>query len=94
MQLSRLVRESLLATSAVFVTLIATPRSAFSQQRRGDIHGTIAGTGGPVIGARVAIERPPRLAVADDRGAYTLRGVPVGGYELVVTALGYKPARR
>jgi iron complex outermembrane receptor protein len=37
---------------------------------------------------------PPRVAVADNRGAYTLRGIPAGGYEIVVTALGYKPARQ
>jgi iron complex outermembrane receptor protein len=89
----RPLRAVLPATSAALLCAVAVPRSLTAQQRLGSLHGTITGTGGPVIGARVAIERPPRVAVADDRGTYTLRGVPAGGYEIVVTALGYKPAR-
>src|SRR5690349_1174290 len=88
----RLLRISVVATSAVLVASIAP--SALAQQRLGAVHGRITGVAGPVIGARVSIDIPPRVAVTDDRGNYTLRGIPAGGYEIVVTALGYKPSRR
>ncbi|HKW47943.1 MAG TPA: TonB-dependent receptor [Gemmatimonadaceae bacterium] len=80
----------ILAASAALA--LAVPASA--QQGKGSVHGTITGPTGPVMGARVSIERPPRVAIVDERGEYTLRGVPAGGYEIVVTALGYKPARQ
>jgi iron complex outermembrane receptor protein len=86
--LSRVV----LAASAILSVAASQPATA--QQRQGSVHGIVTGTSGPVIGARVSIERPPRIAIADDRGGYTLRAIPVGGYEIVVTALGYKPARQ
>jgi iron complex outermembrane receptor protein len=86
--LSRVV----LAASAILSVAASQPATA--QQRQGSVHGIVTGTTGPVIGARVSIERPPRIAIADDRGGYTLRAIPVGGYEIVVTALGYKPARQ
>ena len=47
-----------------------------------------------MVGARVAVERPARVVIADERGNYVLRGLPAGHYEVVVTALGYKPGRR
>lgn len=79
--------------AAAVVTVVASPRRA-AAQRAGDVHGRVTGASGPVIGARVAIETPARVAIADDRGDYTLRSLPAGHYEVVVTALGYKPARR
>lgn len=79
--------------AAAVVTVVASPRHA-AAQRAGDVHGRVTGASGPVIGARVAIETPARVAIADDRGDYTLRSLPAGQYEVVVTALGYKPARR
>ena len=79
--------------AAAVVTVVASPRHAVAQ-RAGDVHGRVTGASGPVIGARVAIETPARVAIADDRGDYTLRSLPAGHYEVVVTALGYKPARR
>ena len=92
MHLPRPLRASVVATSAILVASIAP--LALAQQRLGTIHGRITGVSGSVIGARVAIDIPPRVAVADDRGNYTLRNLPAGGYEIVVTALGYKPARQ
>jgi len=73
--------------------LVVLPPNA-AAQRTGDIHGRVTSATGAVIGARVAIERPARVVIADERGDYTLRGLPAGHYEVVVTALGYKPARR
>jgi iron complex outermembrane receptor protein len=73
--------------------LAVLPRRA-EAQRTGDIHGRVTSATGAVIGARVAIERPARVVIADERGDYTLRSLPAGHYEVVVTALGYRPARR
>src|SRR2546423_11621314 len=81
------------AAFLIGLTVAAAPRDALAQ-RLGDVHGRITGAHGPIIGARVAIETPARVAIADERGAYTLRGIPAGGYEVLVTALGYKAARR
>ncbi|MFL5616019.1 MAG: TonB-dependent receptor [Gemmatimonadaceae bacterium] len=74
--------------------LAVAPHSVTAQQRLGDVRGRITTVGTPVIGARVAIEMPPRVAIADERGSYALRGLPAGNYDVVVTAIGYKSARR
>src|SRR5512138_2905400 len=79
---------------AVAVTVVVGSPRMVAAQQAGDVHGRVSGTSGAVIGARVAIERPARVAIADERGDYTLRGLPPGHYDVVVTALGYKPARR
>ena len=88
----RSLRSRLTLALAVAV-LVATSRSA-AAQRTGDIRGRITSATGTVIGARVAIEIPARVAIVDERGDYTLRGLPAGHYDVLVTALGYKPARR
>src|SRR4051812_41181271 len=80
--------------AALAITILAASPQIGAAQRTGDIRGRISSASGAVIGARVAIERPARVASADDRGTYTLRSLPVGHYEVLVTALGYKPARR
>ncbi|AHG89494.1 TonB-dependent receptor [Gemmatirosa kalamazoonensis] len=48
----------------------------------------------PLASARVAVESPARVAVTDAAGGYVLRDLPTGRYELLVTALGYRPVRR
>ena len=85
--------SSHLAATLVLSALVAAPRGA-AAQRGGDVHGRVSSASGAVIGARVAIDIPPRVAMADERGDYLLRGLPAGHYDVVVTALGYKPARR
>jgi len=77
----------------VGLPLAFAPRVSKAQSL-GDIRGRVIGASGAVFGARVSIEIPPRVAITDDRGTYILRGVPAGHYEVLVTALGYKPARR
>jgi len=87
--LARLVTPTAtLLASAVLST------TAHGQQRLGVVQGTVTGAGAPVTGARVAIETPARVAISDDRGAYALRGLPAGRYQVVVTALGFEPAVR
>ncbi len=75
------------------LALVISPSLVAAQQRLGSVSGRVTGAYGPTIGARVAIEMPPRVAVTDDRGSYTLRGLPAGRYDMVVTALGFQPAR-
>ena len=75
------------------VALVLAPQVS-KAQGSGEARGRIIGPSGAVFGARVAIETPPRVAISDDQGLYILRGLPAGHYEVLVTALGYKPARR
>jgi len=82
-----------LALALAMTFSVASARSA-AAQRTGDIHGRVSGASGTVAGARVAIDIPPRVTIVDERGEFTLRSLPAGHYEVVVTALGYKPARR
>lgn len=82
-----------LATAVVVSIFSLAPRSVMAQ-RLGDVSGRITAAGSPVPGARVAIEMPPRFAIADERGSYILRGLPAGNYDIVVTALSYKSAHR
>ncbi len=64
-------------------------------QAGGTVRGTITAAEGraPVKGARVAIASPSRVTTSNDRGEYTLRDVPAGEYEVLVTAVGRSPAR-
>ena len=52
-----------------------------------------AETHAPLAGARVALASPLRVATTDARGAYVLRRLPAGRYELLVTAIGRAAAR-
>jgi iron complex outermembrane recepter protein len=81
-------------TRALVILALAWPGLA-SAQGDGSIRGTITGTDHRAIaGARVAIETPGRVAVADANGRFTLRDLAAGRYELLVTALGHKPLRQ
>src|SRR5438270_6623844 len=91
---SRSWLERCVAPTATLLALAALSTAAHAQQRLGSIRGIVTGAGAPVIGARVAIEMPPRVAISDERGTYTLRGLPTGHYQVVVTALGFEPAIR
>lgn len=76
---------------AVLVLLLSV--TAFAQQS-GTVEGRVSSAEGPLQGARVAVDIPPRAAITDAAGEYTLRALPAGRYEVVVTALGYQPVRR
>ena len=79
----------LLAASMVFALPLA------AQTRGGDASGVVraAEDHGAIMSAHVAVNSPARAAVTDERGAYTLRDLPPGRYEVVVTALGRSPVR-
>ncbi len=67
--------------------------SAAHAQSVGSVHGTItnAQTHAPIIGARIAIVTPERVAISGAHGGYTLRDVPAGTYVVTTTAMGRRP---
>jgi outer membrane receptor protein involved in Fe transport len=79
---------------ALFLLVLSSLAARDVYAQGGDVHGRISAAGASVVGARVSIEMPPRVSITDERGAYTLRSIPAGHYDVVVTALGYKSAKR
>ncbi|HEX4681401.1 MAG TPA: TonB-dependent receptor [Gemmatimonadaceae bacterium] len=80
-----------LTSRAIALTALVAP-AAFAQQT-GRIIGTViaADTRSPISHARVAITTPQRVALTDDRGAFTLRDLPAGTYKVYVSAIGRAP---
>jgi hypothetical protein len=62
-------------------------------QSGSEVRGTVttSETHVAVIGARVSVAAPERVAISDQRGAYTLRNLPAGTYRVITTAIGRKP---
>lgn len=77
-------------TALLFLSL---PALAVAQGT-GAVRGRIVSASGAIQGAHASIDIPPRAAITDVEGRYVLRALPAGRYEVVVTALGYKPVRR
>jgi outer membrane receptor protein involved in Fe transport len=90
---SRLPRAFSLLALVVAATLSAQPLRA--QAHAGDVRGVVsrAETRAPLANAHVAVTTPARAAITNERGAYVLRGLPPGRYEVTVTALGRQSAR-
>jgi outer membrane receptor protein involved in Fe transport len=86
----RLRKARLIPALAVLAVALA-PRGSIAQQG-GDVHGTVTDTRThtAIIGARVAIATPARVAITDQRGAYTLRDIPAGTYVVMTSAIGRK----
>ncbi|MFL5606082.1 MAG: TonB-dependent receptor domain-containing protein [Gemmatimonadaceae bacterium] len=82
-----------LRAGALATLLLSVPLAALAQT--GTIRGSVRGAEGtPLYGARVWVQLPDRVATTDAAGRYTLRELPAGRYEVVVTALGHRMARR
>lgn len=66
-----------------------------AQAQGGDVRGVIttAESLSPLQNAHVAILAPARVAISNERGVYTLRDLPAGRYEVLITALGREPHR-
>jgi iron complex outermembrane receptor protein len=76
------------------IALVALPATLVAQ-RDGSVKGTITSNDHhAVLGARVAVEAPARVSVTDANGRFTLRDLTPGRYDVLVTALGYKPLRQ
>src|SRR4051812_17521417 len=83
------------AHAVVALLALASALPLGAQTRVGSVRGVVTGleSGAPIASARVAVASPARAALASERGAYVLRDLPAGRYEIVVTALGRKPRR-
>src|SRR5262245_20075349 len=79
-----------LGLAAGLALAVALPAGA---QQNGGVRGTVTTSEdrGAILGARVVIRSPERVAISDERGTYQLRDVPVGQYMVYVTAIGRKP---
>src|SRR5215831_15718371 len=94
MMTTRFTRCVTRSAGAVFLTsLLAVVSPANAQRSTGTVRGVVtnADTRAPIMGARVAIANPERVAITDERGTYALRDVPAGMYSVLTTAVGRKP---
>jgi outer membrane receptor protein involved in Fe transport len=87
----RLLHEQLVPALAVFALVALAPVAA-AQQHGGDVRGTVTDsrTHTAIMGARVAVATPARVAITDQRGTYTLRDLPAGTYVVMTSAIGRK----
>jgi iron complex outermembrane receptor protein len=84
---------SLPRCSRPLALLVLLPASALAQT--GGLRGTVRGARGDALyGARVSVQLPARVAITDQAGRYALRQLPAGHYDVTVTALGHRLARR
>src|SRR4051812_21055579 len=83
----------MLYRTLAFAVVLAGPLAA--QSRGGTVRGVItsAESRAPVSGARIGVSTPARAAITPANGAYVLRDLPAGRYELLITALGRTPVR-
>jgi iron complex outermembrane receptor protein len=88
----RLSGTPLAAALAAFALLLSSRPASAQQRGGGDVRGVVsdARTHTPIMGARVAVTTPERVAITDQRGMYTLRDLPGGMYVVTTTAIGRK----
>jgi outer membrane receptor protein involved in Fe transport len=88
--LARCVRRHASLGQAAIVAIVASVPAA--AQRGSSIHGAVtnAETHAPIMGARVWIMSPDRVAIANENGTYILRDVPAGTYTVFASAIGRK----
>jgi outer membrane receptor protein involved in Fe transport len=88
---TRLLTKTAGATVVTSFAALASASSAVAQT--GTIRGTVtrADTHRPIMGARVSIMNPERVAISDERGTFVLRDVPTGTFSVFTTAVGKKP---
>jgi hypothetical protein len=79
-----------LFTTSIFIALL--PFLSFSQERTGNISGTIADiiTLKGIAFATVSIANGDNTVATDSLGRYRMVGVAPGSYTIVATAVGYK----
>lgn len=93
-----LATDRLAGVAMMIGVLVMLPSTAFAQHT---LTGRVSASGEPLAGARVELRRavdslasPSARGGTDASGRYELRGLPADRYVLVVTRLGYVPARR
>ena len=60
----------------------------------GSVRGMVRAAGQAVPFASVGLKGTTHGTTADEHGGFALHKVPLGSYQLAVTALGYQPAER
>jgi hypothetical protein len=71
-----------------------------SAQKSSGTHGGVKGivkaseTGAPIAGARISITRPDRAVTSDYNGAYELRDLPAGKYDVIAYAVAREPTHQ
>jgi iron complex outermembrane receptor protein len=81
-------------TRVLGAVALACPVVAGAQSDR-SVRGTVTSADHhAILGARVSIQTPERVSVTDAGGRFTLRDLAPGRYDVLVTALGYKPLHR
>jgi outer membrane receptor for ferrienterochelin and colicins len=77
----------------IFATVIAVAGICFSQQT-GSLSGTVTDvkTGKPVPGANIILQGTVLGVVTDDHGRFQIDRIPVGGYTLKISMMGYGAA--
>ena len=76
------------------ILMLGTPETVSGQETRaGVVTGYVrdAGTGRPVVGARILVVETLQQAFADAEGRFALRDLVPGVYRLRVEAIGYAP---
>jgi outer membrane receptor protein involved in Fe transport len=80
-------------TSIGLLSLLLLPAVAAAQT--GAVSGTVSrADGSPIDGARVSVQLPARAVSTDQSGRYQLRGLPAGNYQVSISAVGQRLARR
>ena len=90
---TRLATRAPVAVAIAALATVAIASSAIAQRTTGTIRGTVtrADTHTPVMGARVSILNPERVAISDEHGTFVLRDLPTGTFSVFTTAIGKKP---
>lgn len=88
-------RLTALAAALSFVASAGRANAQTATQPTATVRGRVvsAPAGEPIANATVALRAVARTTRTDSLGAFLLQALPVGGYELVVAAVGYIPAR-
>jgi TonB-linked SusC/RagA family outer membrane protein len=88
------IRSSQLRWVCVAMTVTAT--QAIAQARQATVTGrvTAAGTRQPLADSRISIVGTSLVTMTNGEGAYTLRNVPVGTYEVRVLRVGYQEQKK
>lgn len=74
--------------------LLLLSAAAALAQTTGAVRGVVRAAGQPVPFASIGLKGTTHGTTADEHGGFVLTKVPVGSYQLAVTALGYQPAER
>ena len=75
----------------VFIFWLLLPAAAFSQTT---VKGKITSLGNPLENANVLISKTKIGTASDSLGNYTLKNIPKGNYEIVVSHSGFKSVRK